>query len=28
MLKSYVEYLYETDKLKLIMDNGFPKYTK
>ncbi|MDD3224353.1 MAG: MBL fold metallo-hydrolase [Clostridium sp.] len=28
MLKSYVEYLYEIEKLKLIMDNGFLKYTK
>lgn len=28
MLTSYVEYLYEIEKLKLIMDNGFLKYTK
>jgi glyoxylase-like metal-dependent hydrolase (beta-lactamase superfamily II) len=28
MLKSYVEYLYEIEKLKLIMENGFLKYTK
>ncbi len=27
-LKSYVEYLYEIKKLKLIMENGFLKYTK
>jgi glyoxylase-like metal-dependent hydrolase (beta-lactamase superfamily II) len=28
MLKSYVEYLYEIEKLKLIIENGFLKYTK
>ncbi|NMM64253.1 MBL fold metallo-hydrolase [Clostridium sp. P21] len=28
MLKSYVDYLYEIKKLKLIMENGFLKYTK
>ncbi|WP_234124963.1 MBL fold metallo-hydrolase [Clostridium hydrogenum] len=28
MLKSYVEYLYDIEKLKLIMENGFLKYTK
>lgn len=28
MLKSYVEYLYDIEKLDLIMDNGFLKYTK
>ncbi|MCM8711997.1 MBL fold metallo-hydrolase [Clostridium sp. SYSU_GA19001] len=28
MLRSYVEYLYEIKKLKLIMDNGFVKYSK
>lgn len=28
MLKSYVEYLYEIEKLKLIMEDGFLKYTK
>lgn len=28
MLKSYVEYLYDIQKLYLIMDNGFLKYTK
>lgn len=28
MLRSYVEYLYEIEKLKLTMDNGFLKYTK
>lgn len=28
MLKSYVEYLYEIEKLKLIMENGFLKYAK
>jgi len=28
MLKSYVEYLYEIEKLKLIMENGFLKYTR
>jgi hydroxyacylglutathione hydrolase len=28
MLRSYVEYLYEIEKLKLIMENGFLKYKK
>jgi glyoxylase-like metal-dependent hydrolase (beta-lactamase superfamily II) len=28
MLKSYVEYLYDIEKLKLIIENGFLKYTK
>lgn len=28
MLRSYVEYLYEIEKLKLVMENGFLKYTK
>ena len=28
MLKSYVEYLYEIEKLKLVMENGFLKYKK
>lgn len=28
MLRSYVEYLYEIGKLKLIMENGFLKYMK
>ena len=28
MLKSYVDYLYEIEKIKLIMENGFLKYTK
>ena len=28
MLKSYVDYLYEIEKLNLIMENGFLKYTK
>ena len=28
MLRSYVEYLYEIGKLKLIMENGFLKYVK
>lgn len=28
MLKSYVECLYEIEKIKLIMENGFLKYTK
>lgn len=28
MLRSYVEYLYDIEKLKLIMENGFLKYTK
>lgn len=28
MLKSYVEYLHEIEKLELIMENGFLKYTK
>ena len=28
MLKSYVDYLYEIQKLKLILENGFLKYTK
>jgi hydroxyacylglutathione hydrolase len=28
MLRSYVEYLNETERIELIMDNGFLKYTK
>jgi len=28
MLKSYVECLYEIEKIKLIMENGFLKYAK
>ncbi|MBU3181706.1 MBL fold metallo-hydrolase [Clostridium psychrophilum] len=28
MLKSYVDYLYEIEKLKLILENGFLKYIK
>lgn len=28
MLRSYVEYLYETEKLNLIIENGLLKYTK
>jgi hypothetical protein len=28
MLRSYVDYLYDIDKLKLIIENGFLKYTK
>lgn len=28
MLRSYVEYLYEIEKLKLVMEDGFLKYTK
>ena len=28
MLKSYVDYLYEIEKIKLIMENGFLKYSK
>jgi glyoxylase-like metal-dependent hydrolase (beta-lactamase superfamily II) len=28
MLKSYVEFLYETEKLKIIVDDGFLKYIK
>jgi len=28
MLRSYVDYLYETNRIKLIIDNGFLKYEK
>ncbi|MEA4825739.1 MAG: hypothetical protein VB130_03765 [Clostridium sp.] len=28
MLRSYVEYLNETGKIQLIMEDGFLKYTK
>jgi glyoxylase-like metal-dependent hydrolase (beta-lactamase superfamily II) len=28
MLKSYVEYLYDIEKLKLVIENGFLKYSK
>jgi len=28
MIKSYVDYLYEIEKLKLIMEDSFLKYTK